>query len=223
MKRNAATTVVLGVIIVGLGIGFLLDSLKAINFGDFIDIYWPAILILIGLAEFIRRKFLPALILLVLGVVFLGQQLNWITQDAWDVIWPIILIIIGANVVYRAFVRKKIEADSDDNISTTAIFGGEEKMITSDDFKSATVNGIFGGAKINLNKARIAKDGALIDVLALFGGVDIIVPKDMPVKLSTTNILGGSEDKRGGDIDHKKPTITIQGLAMFGGISIKSE
>src|SRR6266511_2459578 len=51
---------------------------------------------------------------------------------------------------------------------------------------------------VELREAHI--DGeATVDAFALFGGVDILVPKDWRVSLSGTPILGGYEDKTTGN------------------------
>lgn len=224
MRKSTATSAIWGLIIVLLGVGFLLNSFDVLNFGSFIGTYWPLILVIIGVSELIQKKYNSALIFILLGLIFQLAALDQFDINVWAIVWPVIVIIIGINVIYRAIVRNKIQSDDKEKVTSTAAFGAIEKNITSDDFRSATLNGIFGGAKVNLKNAKISKKGAVIDAMALFGAVEIIVPKDTPVKLSTTNILGGSEDKRSSEgIDLSKPAITVQGLAMFGGIEVKSE
>ena len=41
------------------------------------------------------------LILLIIGVVFLLQNLGYISGAAWSIIWPAILIVLGLALVFK--------------------------------------------------------------------------------------------------------------------------
>jgi len=40
-------------------------------------------------------------ILIIIGVVFLLQNLGYISEGAWSIIWPAILIVIGLAIILR--------------------------------------------------------------------------------------------------------------------------
>lgn len=42
-----------------------------------------------------------ALILIIIGIVFLLQNLGVISEGAWSVIWPAILIVIGIAILLK--------------------------------------------------------------------------------------------------------------------------
>jgi len=41
------------------------------------------------------------LILIIIGLVFLLQNLGYISEGAWSIIWPAILIVIGLGILLK--------------------------------------------------------------------------------------------------------------------------
>jgi len=41
------------------------------------------------------------LILIIIGAVFLLQNLGYISEGAWSIIWPAILIVIGLGILLK--------------------------------------------------------------------------------------------------------------------------
>ena len=39
------------------------------------------------------------LLIVIVGVVFLMQNLGWLSASAWQVIWPILIIIFGISIM----------------------------------------------------------------------------------------------------------------------------
>jgi cell wall-active antibiotic response 4TMS protein YvqF len=82
---------------------------------------------------------------------------------------------------------------------------------------------VFGEVKIDLRKAGIAGDQAVIDVNALFGGVDIRVPDNWRVEMRGAGIFGAFEDKTVPprlDPAVKTPQLIITGTAVFGAAKV---
>ncbi len=58
--------------------------------------------------------------------------------------------------------------------------------------------------------------------MALFGGVDIVVPEDLDVEVSGAGIFGGFDGKNHkGSSDLKTPKVKVNGVAIFGGVDVK--
>ena len=57
-----------------------------------------------------------------------------------------------------------------------------------------TVKAVFGGAELDLQEARL-ESRVTIDVKAVFGGVDIVVPDDVIAIVDGTAVFGGFDDK----------------------------
>ena len=85
-------------------------------------------------------------------------------------------------------------------------------------FEGAELTAVFGGIKCDLRNAVIDKDCA-IQVSAIFGGIDILVPDNVNVKVSSNSIFGGVSNKTA--VCQNAPTIYISGTCMFGGVDIK--
>lgn len=80
---------------------------------------------------------------------------------------------------------------------------------------------IFGGAKIDLREAIVPADGVRISCLCIFGGLDVIAPPGMRVITRGAGIFGGFDRRDNEPEDRDSPTIVIEGLALFGGVSVK--
>ena len=40
-------------------------------------------------------------ILIIIGAVFLVQNLGYISEGAWSIIWPAIIIVIGLGIIFK--------------------------------------------------------------------------------------------------------------------------
>lgn len=116
------------------------------------------------------------------------------------------------------------EANVSDFIDSVNAFGGSHHKVYSKNFKGGDVVAIFGGCEINLTQADF--EGTVkIDVVALFGGVKIIVPPTWLVKSEATAIFGGIDDKRAVvpfEGEGARKILIIEGVAIFGGVDIRN-
>ena len=102
--------------------------------------------------------------------------------------------------------------------SGCATFSGCDMNYDGEVFEGAELTAVFGGVKCDLRNAIIEKDCA-IQVSAIFGGIDILVPDNINVKVSSNCIFGGISNKT--SVHKDVPTIYISGTCMFGGVEIK--
>jgi hypothetical protein len=82
---------------------------------------------------------------------------------------------------------------------------------------------IFGGCELNLSHSDF-KDTITLEVVAIFGGIKIIVPPNWEIKSEAAAIFGGIDDKRAVAPFGEGPRkiLVIKGLALFGGVDIKN-
>jgi hypothetical protein len=80
---------------------------------------------------------------------------------------------------------------------------------------------MLGGGEIDLREARFEDREVSIHIVAILGGCEVIVPEDATVRVTGVGILGAFEhsDSGGGTADG--PVITIDGLALLGGVDVK--
>lgn len=109
-----------------------------------------------------------------------------------------------------------------DKIVCSAVFSGRDIRVDNSYFNGADLSVLFGGIDMNLKNALVKKN-VTIDVRAVFGGIDIIMPAGVRVVVDITPILGGVENGTRAPLgaDENTPTVFIKGTCLFGGVEIK--
>ena len=188
---------------------------------------WQMLLIGIGLIIVLgkREGKTPGYILLAIGFYFLMPRIFNIDYDRlWD-FWPLILIIVGIALLVQLTgknEKKKTSRETNMNLDEFHIFGGSEKVIDNQNFEGGSITAIFGGSTIDLRQAQLHPDGAVIEVFAIFGGFNIHVPSTWRVNNQVNAILGGQSDERIKGSEITTGELTIKGLVIFGGGTLKN-
>ena len=60
-----------------------------------------------------------------------------------------------------------------------------------------------------------------IEINAIFGGVDLLLPANVNVQLDTVSVFGGTSDNRGGAQLENAVTVFVNSTCIFGGADIK--
>lgn len=220
---------IFGTLLIIVGIIFLLNTLNVFSVHVF---SFPFILFVIGLVMLVngRNKTL-AIIFMAFGGFFLIDDFFPGIDINGNLIFPAAIIALGIYIIFKHRNETTTEErvlsgySSDDFFDDTSIFGGSNRIVNSKKFKGGNITSIFGGSEIDLTHAEIADGTAVIDVLAMFGGTTLIVPRDWNVQISVTPIFGGFGNKvrrePGASVDLSK-TLVIKGTAIFGGGEVKS-
>jgi hypothetical protein len=192
-----------------VGVIFLLFNFGVIH-GDVWRFLWPGMLIMIGLgmlAKAIDRNN-P-------GAPPTGATAAYGSKLADDIRGRIMSDWSGAQT----------SAASLDRMSEWAIFGGTRRRIDSQNFQGGEAFAMFGGVEIDLRKAGTNATEVLIDANAIFGGVELRVPENWNIVVRGAGIFGGYEDKTmdaRNAPDSKAPVLIVNGLAVFGGVTIQN-
>ena len=229
MKKNFLVRAFFGVTIAALGGVLLLKNLEIIKFDSwhlFWGTVWAVGLVLAGLTTIISsHKLLTrawGLLLMAAGVSIGLNTYGIIDVSIWKLFWPVVLIAVGVAVTFSVgsggYKRSKKSAAADSGNEKIAIFYGEESRVKGD-YTGGSATAIFGGVDLDLRQAKI-KDGAVIDIFTLCGGVSLSLPDDVIVKNEVRGILGGSEDKTVSKSSAKK-TIYLRGECVLGGLEVK--
>ena len=222
MKLNNSRLMI-GAVISIAGAVLLLNALTIVDTSWIIKNWWPLLVIVSGVAMLISdsKNYLWALIVITIGAFLQLRALGYYGNiDFWQVLWPIVIIGIGVSIATgrSAVPRPKTVTGGDEVV---AILGGSDQKNMSEDFTGGKVTAILGGAKIDLRKATVKK-AATIEVFALMGGVEIVVPRGVIVENRTNAILGGIENKTDQDVTKTSPTLTVVGDVIMGGVEIKN-
>ena len=212
----------IGLVLVTLGVFGILDATGTLDSSETIDRWWPVAIIGLGLIGMLveRRVALGPAIIVGIGFLLLADQQEWTDEDLFG---PVLLIMIGL-VVLSGLWQHRVTGRGGHRENTVVMFGGTRIKDRSEHFAHADVSAIFGGATLDLREAHIDQE-ASVDALALFGGVDVLVPKGWRVALGGTPILGGCEDKTEGDgeLPADAPLLKVNATAILGGVDVKNK
>ncbi len=83
---------------------------------------------------------------------------------------------------------------------------------------------VLGGVELDLREARFAPGVTEIDVTAIVGGVEIIVPPGVRVESFGAAFLGGFQSRAGDAtaLTPYNPVIRLSGIAIVGGVDVKT-
>lgn len=249
--RQSNGRLVIGVILVFIGLMYLADNFFFFPWAFRHMVFsWPAILVLIGIVMLLNSRDSHAgIILIIIGGALLTFRYYHIPfSQIFREYWPVLLILLGfiillkpgrriisneinENIINDDLNKKKGKSDnynfnsSEEFINEVAILSGAERRIYTHNFRGGKITAIFGGAEIDLRDAKLAEGRQVIDVLAIFGGVDISVPRDWKVVITATSIFGGIDDERRketGIAYDESRVLEIRGTVLFAGIDLKN-
>ncbi len=83
------------------------------------------------------------------------------------------------------------------------------------------VKAVFGGADLDLREASLEAADVTIEVRAVFGGINIVVPPDIRVLVDGDGVFGGFADESGAQPGPGAPILRVTGKAVFGGVSVQ--
>ena len=114
------------------------------------------------------------------------------------------------------------QTTSDQHQVVVAIMGGVERKGSWAPAPNVYVVSCMGGTLLDFRDARLVAGVTNVMVLALMGGVEIIVPPDLRVESNGIGIMGGFEQGGAhppGPADG--PVVRVSGAAIMGGVEIK--
>jgi predicted membrane protein len=216
----------MGLLIILVGVLFTLDNLGIADAGQFLR-YWPGGLIAIGAVKLWQARTgtgsaFASLLFIIAGLWLAMESARIVTVTIWDM-WPMLLVFFGASMVWRGVRGTPHVASTDANstLSALAVLGGMNRGNNSRSFRGGDVTAVLGGCVIDLRQAAI--DGeAVLDVFAMWGGIELRVPEDWTVISRVIPFLGGVEDKTRAPQEAGTHRLIVRGFAIMGGIEVKN-
>ncbi|MCK5004010.1 MAG: hypothetical protein KAS21_02935 [Candidatus Aminicenantes bacterium] len=225
-NKYSSGSILTGSVFIFIGVIWVLRNLGHIDIS--LREWWPLILIAVGLLNISNHRDIfsfPGWFLILLGVIFLLTTNHIIEWDHIKRFWPAILIVIGLSLLKgngKKIKRVKDSVDKDNYISGLALFSGFERKVSSKSFRGGNITALFGGAEIDLRNAKISPDGASLDLIALFGGVEVRLPDEWNIELNSTALFGGVGNKCKSENPGDGEPLIISATAIFGGVEIKN-
>ena len=222
------TKILWGIVLVAAGVLFALNALGLTNYDVFFDGWWTLFIIIPSIVGVItERDKTGSFVGLAIGVLLLLWKQEIIELDfVWKLFLPVLVILLGLKLIFGGLFKKKdrvnfekIRINCGDLKTNYTIFSGTDLGYNGELFNGAEFVAIFGGIDADLRGAIIEKD-CVIDATAVFGGISIKVPHGVNVKVESTSIFGGTDNKAKRDHIDGIPTIYIKTVSIFGGADI---
>ena len=145
----------------------------------------------------------------------------------WKLIVPVIIVLIGIKLIFKGTRNKQsviLLQEMNEKVvplrQCCAVFSGQNVDYTNEVFDGAELTAVFGGIKCDLRNAIFEKD-VVINVCCIFGGVDLLIPTNVNIKVCSNSIFGGVSDEKHRNSENNTVTLYINGTCIFGGVDVK--
>jgi len=157
-------------------------------------------------------------------------------------VFPLLLIGIGGAIVLRSaglFRRRGTGAGGAGTSGSAGIAGGAdggathvnlfaflhatERKIVTPAFAGGEASAILGGLTLDLRGSSLAGGRAVLDVFAMWGGIELILPAGWRVVSRVSPLLGAYLDAMPPVTDPNAPTLELRGLAVMGGVDVRGD
>ncbi|MBA2336147.1 MAG: hypothetical protein H0V96_00010 [Acidimicrobiia bacterium] len=220
MQFNPGRLLVGGALVIA-GVLFLLDLGGTVDAPELIGAWWPVLLVVAGIAQLTLNPghWFPALFLVGLGGALLANTTGLV--DA-DVAWPLfgsILLILGGTAIVAGWTRGRPDPSpgTGERMTVLALLSSQQAFNRSPRFSGGSVTAIFGSADLDLTEATLVP-GAVVDVVAMFGAADIVIPHGWRAEMRGLPLFGGWQNATETVTDG--PTLLVNATVVFGTLDV---
>jgi predicted membrane protein len=210
---------VLGFTIMIAGVALALDNLGILDSGLFFR-YWPLAFVILGILKLTSPSGHQSggVFWIIIGAVLLAFTTGHLNFQRG---WALLLVFVGGSIAWRALRPRPARSEPSSAIDMMAMLGGSKTVNSSPDFQGGQALAVMGGCDVDLRKATIAQEEAVLDVFAFWGGVVIQVPEEWEVDNRVSAFLGGIEDRTHG-LAGGKQRLVLTGTVIMGGAEVKN-
>jgi predicted membrane protein len=227
------------------GAALFLDNLGILPLRD-IRAYWPIFIVMWGVSMFDRTKSpvmsVWALALIAWGVLLTLGNLQ-IIHVTGSIFWPVMLIAFGVSMLvspihFREWPERirlhgqsrhqsQKESFFGNKLQASLVFGSLNRRVETQQFEGGKLDVVFGSIELDLSGASISSPDrrAALEANAVFGGIEITVPRTWKVVMKNTAVFGGCDDQTvppRPEPGLEPVTLVITGAAVFGGVEIRN-
>jgi predicted membrane protein len=219
--KKSLWTYLLGTVFVFFGISILLDNMEIIYFREIWRIYWPVLIILIGVIMIIRRSE--------------GKDTS---EERKETEKTEIKIDTGEKAEDKTEEKTEGKEEpvfsgnsSSGEFNQSNIFGNIHFSSRTKDYPGGSISNVFGDMQIDLQEIDFQSGTKTLNISGVFGSIHILLPKGIPVKFSGSTIAGSVkflEVKRDGlmanlhsatpDYESSRKRLRINTSLVFGDI-----
>jgi predicted membrane protein len=146
-------------------------------------------------------------------------------HTVWHYVWPLAIIGAGLWILFRPAWhpdKKKIPEMTAEDLDISQVFSGSSRKVESQNFRGGKADVVFGSAEVDFRGAGLAGGQATLVLSAVFGSIEIFVPRGWQVVLEGSPVLGSIESRKKTIPDAEKTgTLYIKASAVFGSVEVK--
>lgn len=119
--------------------------------------------------------------------------------------------------------RERVVDAAPDGHFSLALMGAAERSGHWTASRTYQALAVMGGIKLDLREARFTSRETTIVANALMGGIEIIVPDDIEVRVNGIGVMGAYEVKGGAPnsvVEPGAPVVRVVGVALMGGVEV---
>lgn len=217
-RSQTSMKLVVGLFLAVLGVLLTADNLDLFDADRYLRL-WPLVLVAAGVIKIVEPGAAAiGVILLLAGSSLLAFNLGFLRFSIFD-LWPLILIVFGVVLVIGSMGITPRDAVP----SNVAIFASQQTHETTSDYRGGKLTAVLGGHELDLRDADIAASPAVLQIFAMWGGIEIIVPEQWDVVSETLPIMAGVEVKTTPAATDRRKQLIIRGLVLMGGVEVRTE
>jgi Domain of unknown function (DUF5668) len=212
----------LGLVLIATGLVLTLEQAGILNASGFLR-FWPLLFIGIGWVK-MRQPLEDGQRAVGVALLAGGGLFQLISVLSWGRAWPLALVCAGSLLLWQAVERPPAPAPApplSPYVSELALLGGLKRSLRVPDLRGGYVTAVMGGVELDLRQSRILGASITLDVVAVWGGIDLKVPADWNVEGLVVPLMGGFEDKTTTlVVSDKAPRFVVRGYAVMGAVVI---
>ena len=130
------------------------------------------------------------------------------------------LAIIASAMIAKRRLPTYGDKDSDE-FALVAAMDGVEFTSQAQALRHGSGTAVAGGMEIDLTEAQ-PEGTATLDLRAVAGGIDVVVPADWKVEMTSSVFMGGT-DNSATRAEDEVPDLKVTAKALMGGISVRAK
>lgn len=224
LARRVTPRLALGSLAILVGVALTLDNLGLLDAGRLLRL-WPLALVAIGVARlrgWATADLIVGLLWIFLGGWILAYNYRVVALNPFDFVVPILLLALGTRLASGAVGSRAWGWREGPASGALAVFGANARRVSTPGLRHGDATAIFGGCELDLTQAGLAGEGAVIDVFALWGGIDVRVPSGWQIISRVTPVLGSFTDETAQQPPPGAPRLEIRGAVIMGGVTVKN-
>lgn len=218
-RRSGGSGLVFGLILLSAGVIFLLDNLGIVDSDPFLQ-WWPLALIAIGISELIGGSRAGGAIWIAFGGWFLLYNFDLLHANPFELFWPTLLTVVGSLLVWQTLGSRPAKAGAS-RMSAFAFMAGNVQRGSAEAIDRVQAAAVMGGCEIDLRSMKRGDAPPVIDVFALWGGIEITIPEGWGLDNRVTPLLAGVEDKTAPPAPDA-PRVVLSGTLVMGGVEVRN-